>query len=153
MATVRESATFPASVHQAESCWYETGRWPQFVDELARVREVNGPWPEVGASVVWESGPAGRGTVTERVIAHQALSGQTVAVEDDAMVGEQTVWFVPAADGVEMVLELTYRIKRRNPLTPLVDLLFIRRLMGASLRRTLSRFGAELVSALRAQAR
>ena len=64
MALVRHSTTLPGSVHEAETCWYEVERWPEWVDELARVIEVNGPWPEAGAEVVWESGPAGRGRVT-----------------------------------------------------------------------------------------
>lgn len=153
MATVRVTGSFRATVHQAESCWYDTARWPAFVDELARVVEVSGPWPETGAGVVWESGPAGRGRVTERVISHEPLSGQTVSVEDGSMTGEQTVWFVPAAEGVEVVLALEYRIKRRNPLTPLIDLVFIRRLMAGSLGRTLARFGSELESAVREAAR
>jgi hypothetical protein len=153
MANVRTARKFPATVHQAETCWYDTARWPQFVDELERVVEVTGPWPRPGATVVWVSGPAGRGTVTERVSAYQPLSGQTVAVEDDSLSGQQTVSFVPAADGVEVVLELSYRIKRGNPVMPLIDLLFIRRLVAGSLERTLSRFGAELQSVVRAQAR
>src|SRR5947209_5210735 len=153
MSTVRVTGTFPASVHQAESCWYDTARWPEFVDELARVLEVSGPWPEAGAMVVWQSGPAGRGRVSERVLTHEPLANQTVEIEDDSLTGEQTVWFVPAPEGVEVVLELDYRIKRRNPLTSLIDLVFIRRLMAGSLARTLSRFGVELQSATREAAR
>jgi len=153
MARVRAAASFPATVHQAERCWYDTARWPEFVDELARVLAVEGPWPAEGASVVWESGPAGRGRVVERVVAHEALSGQTVDVCDNSISGRQSVWFVPAGAGVQVVLELDYRIRRRNPLTPLVDRLFVRRLMAASLERTLSRFGIALQGALREEAR
>ncbi len=94
--------------------------------------------------MVWESGPAGRGRVTERVVAHEPLAGQTLEVEDDSILGRQWVSFNALEDGVEVELVLAYRIKRRNPLTPLVDLLFVRRLMAGSLVRTLGAFAAEL---------
>ena len=144
MASVRVSGVFPGSVHEAEVCWYDTTRWSEWVDELADVVDVQGGWPAAGGLVVWRSGPAGRGRVTERVLAYEPLEGQTLEVEDDAITGEQTVSFEPAGDGVEVTVALRYRIRRRNPLTPLVDLLFIRRLMASSLQRTLARFGAAL---------
>jgi len=143
--TVRATAELPRSVHEAETCWYDTGRWPIWVDQLARVISVEGQWPSLGSTVVWESGPAGRGRVTERVSAYEPLGGQTVEVEDDSIIGSQSVTFTPLSDdGVTVALSLDYRIKRRNPLTPLIDLLFIRRLMAGSLRSTLGRFGTEL---------
>jgi hypothetical protein len=84
--------------------------------------------------------------VTERVIAHEALAGQTVEVQDDSITGRQSVEFTPAQEGVQVRLTLQYRITRRTPFTPLVDLLFIRRAMETSLRTTLAAFGAELAS-------
>ncbi len=51
--------TFPASVHEAERCWYDTSRWQNWVDGLDRVLETREPWPMVGGGVTWESGPAG----------------------------------------------------------------------------------------------
>ena len=144
MATVRVADVFPGSVHEAETCWYDTAGWTEWVDELAEVVDVHGDWPAEGSSVTWESGPAGRGRVTERVSWHELLEGQTVEIEDDSIRGSQSVTFTPADGGVAVALELRYRIKRRNPLTPLIDLLFIRRLMASSLQRTLGRFGASL---------
>ena len=152
MATLRVTAALPGTVHEAERCWYDTAGWEDWVDELARVVTVSGPWPQAGSAVTWESGPAGRGRVSERVVRHEPLEGQTVAVEDDSIAGEQSVAFVPTGDGVEVVFELTYRIKRRNPLTPLVDLLFVRRVMAASLARTLTRFGWALAASREAAA-
>jgi hypothetical protein len=150
VSTVRVAETFSGSVHEAETCWYDTSRWPEWVDGLARVVEVVGEWPQEGSRVRWESGPAGRGRVVEAVVEHEPLSGQTVAVEDDSIEGTQSVSFTPAASGVQIELSLTYRIKRRSPLTPLVDLLFVRGAMARSLRTTLARFGAELAGARRA---
>jgi polyketide cyclase/dehydrase/lipid transport protein len=143
------SESFPASVHEAERCWNDTSRWPEWVDELAQVVFVQGEWPRLGAVVTWQSGPNGRGRVTERVIGYEPLEGYTVEVEDDSITGEQTVSFDPAADGVEVGLALRYRIKRRSPLTALIDALFVRRLMVTSLEKTLSGFGAALAESRR----
>ena len=51
--------------------------------------------------------------------------------------------FEPAGDEVRVALTLDYELKQRRFLTPLADLLFIRRELGDSLRRTLARFGHE----------
>lgn len=144
----RVSATIeiPASVHEAETAWYDTDRWPRWVDQLARVVEVQGDWPRVGSGVVWESGPAGRGRVTERVVEHEPLQGLTVEVQDASITGSQRVTFEPVPGGVQVGLALDYRLGRRSPLSALVDLLFIRRLMAASLAKTLSGFEAVLRS-------
>jgi hypothetical protein len=144
LATVRVTDSFDCSVHEAETCWYDVARWPEWVDGLTRVVAVEGDWPRSGASVAWESGPAGRGRVTERVAAYEPLEGQVVEVEDDSIRGTQRVEFEPAQNGVLIQLTLSYSIKRRSPLTPLVDLLFIRRPMAISLTKTLQRFGLAL---------
>ena len=44
---------------------------------------------------------------------------------------------------VKVTLSLAYELKERTPLTWLVDALFVRRAMVASLRRTLTRFARE----------
>jgi hypothetical protein len=147
MSTVTVTQTFPGTVHEAESCWCDTGAWPRWVDGLARVVSVSGGWPATGATVMWESGPAGRGRVTERVAAFEPLGSQTNEVRDDSIDGRQTVAFTPVDDGVAIQLTLEYRIRQRSILTPLVDLLFVRRAMAMSLRSTLARFGAELAAA------
>jgi hypothetical protein len=144
VANVGVSESFSGSVHEAERCWYDTARWPMWVDELAHVISVEGDWPRLGSVITWQSGPNGRGRVTERVIGYEDLEGYTVEVEDDSIKGEQTVSFDPADDGVEVGLTLRYRIKKRTPLTPLIDTLFVRRIMITSLEKTLGNFGAVL---------
>jgi hypothetical protein len=147
MSTVTVTQAFPGSVHEAESCWYDTAGWSKWVDGLARVASVSGAWPGRGATVVWESGPAGRGRVTERVVAFEPLAGQTNEVSDDSIEAQQTVTFTPVDDSVEVQLSLAYRVRKRNLFTPVVDFLFIRRAMTASLESTLERFGGELSAA------
>jgi Polyketide cyclase / dehydrase and lipid transport len=108
------------------------------------VDAVEGDWPRGGATVTWQSGPAGRGHVTERVISYEPLAGQTLEISDDSIRGEQTVMFAPEQADVRVTLSLAYRITRRSPITPLIDLLFIRRAMVDSLDLTLTRFGGNL---------
>ena len=83
--------------------------------------------------------------VHERVDCDQHAAGfdpqRTVSIS-----GEQQVRFDPAEDGVEIELALRYRIKKRSPLTPLIDVLFVRRLMVTSLEKTLGGFGAVLAA-------
>jgi len=133
-------------VGAAEQLWYDPTRWPSFVDGFAHVVRVDEGWPAAGARSVWDSTPAGRGRVSERVIDHRPGEGQTLAVEDPRVHGTQEVRFSAVEDGTEVRLELVYELKERNPLTPLIDLLFIRRAMRDSLRRTLTRFRRELAA-------
>lgn len=146
MRPVRAAQRFQASVLEAERCWYDTSHWPAWVDGLDQVVQTAGPWPHAGGSVIWESGPAGRGRVTETVVAYAPADGQSVEISDDAVTGQQTVAFAAVPDGVQVTLQLAYRVHRPSPITPIVDILFVRRQMTQSLTRTLARFGAHLRS-------
>src|SRR5437763_11893662 len=149
MRVVQASQVFEGTVHEAEALWYDTAHWPRWVVGLAQVEGVSGPWAEVGGEVRWESGPAGRGQVSECVLSYEPLEGQTVEVQDESIRGTQTVSFVPEDAKVAVTLSLSYELTRRSPLMRLVDLLFIRRVMTRSLEQMLSRFGAELGTARR----
>lgn len=144
MRAVSATQTFPGSVHEAETVWYDTTRWPSWVDGLDRVTAVGEQWPAAGAEVTWHSGPAGRGRVSERVVSYEPLAGQTVAVSDESIEGRQSVRFMPDDGSVTIELTLQYGLKRRSLVTPVVDFLFIARAFTASLRSTLDRFGLEL---------
>ena len=131
------------TVGEVERRWYDTGRWPSWVDGLEQVVDVSGPWPQAGAEVTWQSGPAGRGRVVERVVEREPLKGQTSEVSDPSISGRQSVAFAAVGADVEVTLTLSYQLERRSPMTPVVDLLFIRRAMMSSLQTTLDRFAHE----------
>jgi hypothetical protein len=133
----------PGRAAEAEELWYDQHRWAAWIDGFGHVVKVEGDWPQVGARLVWESPPKGRGRVQERVTAYEPRTGQTVEVEDERLRGTQTVAFEPAGEEVRVTVTLDYELKKRNVLTPLIDRLFIRRELGDSLRRTLMRFGHE----------
>jgi hypothetical protein len=134
----------PGRIVEAEDLWYDPHRWPSWIDGFGHVAKLEGEWPKQGGRLLWDSPPKGRGRVDERVIAYEARTGHTVAVEDAKLSGTQTVTFeVAGADEVRVTLVLEYELKERNVLTPVVDPVFIRRALRESLRRTLVRFGHE----------
>ena len=59
----------PGQASDAEALWYDLRRWPSFVDGFKYIARVDGDWPAVGALVVWDSYPGGRGRVLEEVTA------------------------------------------------------------------------------------
>jgi hypothetical protein len=143
---VRASVVVPGLASEAEALWYDTTRWPTFVDGLHHVARLEGDWPRAGARVLWDSPPGGRGRVQERVTAYVAREGQTVAVEDEKIHGTQRVTFTPIEGGVTVALELEYVLKEQRPGMAFVDLLFIRRPQRESLQRTLRRFRTEVAA-------
>ncbi len=140
----RATTVVAGPVAEVEALFYDEHRWPSWLDGFGAVSSLQGEWPARGAVLDWTSKPGGRGAVRERVVAHAPGEGQEVAVEDERLEGTQTVAFTEGERGVvEVALTLDYRLKERNPLTPLVDLFFVRRAMAASLQRSLARFARE----------
>jgi hypothetical protein len=84
--------------------------------------------------------------VVERVTRYEARVGQSAEVEDERLRGVQSIGFAALEDGVEVSLELEYALKEGGPLKAITDVLFIRRALGDSLRRTLARFVRELAA-------
>jgi hypothetical protein len=118
-------------------------RWPTFVDGFGHAERLDDTWPEIGAKIVWKSGPAGRGTVTEKVT--RALPGalHEVAVFEEKLDGTQTITFAPVDEATWVELHLEYSVSVGGPLKPIVDVLFIRRAQNDALARTLRRFRTE----------
>jgi uncharacterized membrane protein len=146
MAVARAAIGVAGSISEAEALWYDTSRWPAWVDGLGHVLKVDESWPQAGARLVWESRPGGRGRVLEQVTRYEPRTGQVVEIEDERVVGTQTLRFEPAEDGARVSLELDYKLKPGVFLRTLVDLLFVRRAMADSMRRTLRRFERELAA-------
>jgi uncharacterized membrane protein len=132
------------SAEAAYELWIDTSRWPTFVDGFKHVETISGDWPNEGAKLVWRSPPAGRGRVTEKVIANEPGARFATIVFEERITGTQTVTFTPR----EVTLELEYELQQGGPLKALVDALFIRRSQSESLQRTLTRFRREAGEAL-----
>jgi hypothetical protein len=138
MATVSASEELVLPPPVARRLWTDLSRWATFVDGFAHVVEVAPEWPEPGAKLVWQSTPAGRGRVTERVL-ECADDAFVTQVYEERLNGVQSLAF-----GVgEIAMELEYELTQGGPLRALTDVLFIRRALTDSLRRTLRRFATE----------
>jgi hypothetical protein len=125
------------------------------VDGFARVTASEG-YPERGGRLSWESTPAGRGRVNERVLEHEPRRLHRVAYSDPGSAGELETSFemVPAGDGkrrtrVRQVLR--YELQQAGPLAVLTDRLFIRSQMRGSLQRSLADLSIEVAEAAEAR--
>ncbi|HEY8637974.1 MAG TPA: SRPBCC family protein [Solirubrobacteraceae bacterium] len=146
MGSTQAAIAVAGTIAGAEELWYDLTRWPAFVDGFGHVTKQDEDWPRAG-TLVWDSNPGGRERVIERVTYFEARIGQDAEVEDGKLTGTQRLRFAALGDGrVEVALELRYALKDRTPLTPLLDVFFIRRALGDSLRRTLVRFSRELAA-------
>jgi hypothetical protein len=140
--TARARASVPLTPTDALALWSDVDRWPTFVEGFARRLELSSDWPAVGARVVWESGPEGRGRVTETVVEHDPDRFATQVFEE-ALMGVQTLRVASAGHGSEVELTLEYQLSKYGPLAGLADAIFIRRALRDALSRTLFRFGLE----------
>jgi polyketide cyclase/dehydrase/lipid transport protein len=142
MAKIERTGFAPVTPAVAARLWVDTNRWPTFVDGFGHIVEIDEAWPEPRSKVVWQSGPAGRGRVTERI--REITDGAVVSdVFDTQMTAIQAVRFEPADDGSDVFLSLDYELQRGGPLRGLTDVLFIRRALAMALERTLRRFSTE----------
>jgi uncharacterized membrane protein len=144
MGVARDAVTVPLPPEAAFDLWTDLSRWPTFVDGFAHVERVDDSWPAEAAKLVWRSGPAGRGVVTERVVASEPGERLVTQVFEERMRGAQALRFEPVEAGSTRVdMELDYRLTRGGPLAAVTDALFIRRAVTDAVRRTLRRFATE----------
>jgi Polyketide cyclase / dehydrase and lipid transport len=123
--------------------WTDPSRWSTFVEGFARLVERDPGWPAEGARVIWESIPAGRGRVTEKVIEPPASDRFASRVFEERLVGVQTFRAAESEGGSRVELSLEYTLTKYGPFGAVADAIFIRRALRDSLRRTLFRFGIE----------
>ncbi|MEA2364437.1 MAG: hypothetical protein QOD71_3582 [Thermoleophilaceae bacterium] len=142
MRTARAEAEVPLAPEAALRLWMDVSRWSSFVEGFARVVELDSQWPAAGSRAIWESVPAGRGRVTEKV-AEGAPGRFATLVFEDRMAGRQTFRAIESEGGARVELSLEYTLTKYGPLGPVADVIFIRRALRDSLRRTLTRFGVE----------
>jgi hypothetical protein len=143
MGVARERAVTVLAPRQALDLWLDTSRWPTFVDGFGALERRHERWPEPGATVVWQSKPGGRGTVTEKVAELEPPGRVAIDVLDGQLSGRQTVTFEDDEGGSRILVELDYRLTEGGPLRAVADVIFIRRALRDSIRRTLQRFAVE----------
>ena len=132
----------PLTPEAALRLWTDVARWPSFVEGFARVVELDPEWPAQGSRAIWESVPAGRGRVTEKV-ADGAPGRFATMVFEDRLAGRQTFRAIESEGGARVELALDYTLTKYGPLGAVADVIFIRRALRDSLRRTIARFAVE----------
>jgi len=146
MGVAGEMATVALPPERAFALWADVRRWSTFVDGFARAERLDDAWPAVGAKLVWQSTPDGRGRVTERVTACEPGRLLVTEVFEERLTGSQSVSFEPdpeAGDAAIVRIELDYELASGGPLRAVSDFLFIRRALADALARTLRRFATE----------
>jgi uncharacterized membrane protein len=142
MAELEESVLVGASLADAWGYYFEPSGWPAWVDGFHAVESAEG-YPEAGGTLVWRSTPAGRGTVRERVLAHEPRTLHRIAFEDPESSGELTTRFEIEGEGTRLTLKLSYALPSSGPLAWLTERVFVRGQVRGSLQRTLARFRLE----------
>lgn len=142
MRTAGAGTDVPLAPAAALALWADVSRWPSFVEGFARLVENDPGWPAPDARMVWESVPAGRGRVTEKVVESSEDRIATMVFEE-RLAGRQEFRVAPGPRGAAVELSLEYTLTKYGPLGVVADALFIRRAIRDSLRRTLFRFGVE----------
>jgi hypothetical protein len=140
--TARAAGVVPLAPEGALALWTNLDRWASFVEGFAHVLEVSEDWPAEGSRTIWESGPGGRGRVTEKVVEH-SNSRFATRVSEEALQGRQSFGVGEDADGARVELALEYELTKYGPLRAVADSIFIRRSLRDALGRTLRRFAIE----------
>jgi hypothetical protein len=141
--TARAETEVVLTPEAALRLWTDPTRWATFVEGFARVVEQDAGWPGEGSRLVWESVPAGRGRVTEKVLRGAAADRFATQVFEERLMGVQTFRAAESETGSRVELSLEYALTKYGPLGGLADAIFIRRALRDSLGRTLSRFAVE----------
>jgi hypothetical protein len=123
--------------------WIDPARWSTFIEGFGHVIEQEAGWPAEGTRLVWESVPAGRGRVTEKVVTAPAADRFATRIFEERLIGLQTFRVAESEGGSRVELSLEYTLTKYGPLNVVADAIFIRRAVRDSLRRTLFRFGVE----------
>ena len=142
MAEVGAEIEIAAPLADVWGVYFDPESWRSWVDGFARVTASDG-YPERGGTLSWESTPAGRGRVSERVLEHEPRHLHRIAYTDPGSAGELETRFemLPAGEGVRRTRvrqTLRYELHEGGPVAALTERFFIRSQMRRSLQRSLA---------------
>ena len=143
MATVGAEVEITAAPAAVWDLYFDHDRLLELVDQFAFVVDST-DYPEVGGTLVWRSGRAGRGEVTETVTEHEPRSRHRISFSDPETEGELLTVFEPTEHGTRCRQEMTYNLRNAGFFARAADVFFVRSQMGASLERSLIALRAEL---------
>lgn len=142
MGSATAEISISATLAEVWSQYFDAEGWRVWVDGFAAV-EASAGYPLEGGSLIWRSRPQGRGTVEERVLAHEPRRLHRIAFADEHSQGEMETRFAIEGSVVRIEQTVTYSLARQGALGPLTDILFVRPQIRRSLQRSLERFRYE----------
>jgi uncharacterized protein YndB with AHSA1/START domain len=149
MGSTSQTILIEASLAETWDYYFDPHGWSAWVDGFQATEAADG-YPDEGGTLRWRSVPAGRGTVTERVLEHEPRRRHRIAFEDPQSSGELETTFAIDGEATRVTLRVDYRLPGRGPLAWLTDRLFVRGQVRGSLGRSLLRLKHEVeeISAL-----
>jgi uncharacterized membrane protein len=142
--TLADSITVQASLADAWDYYFQPRGWPAWVDGFHAVDGSHG-YPEEGGTLIWSSTPAGRGQVTEQVLAHEPRKLHRISFTDPESSGElETTFEISGDEKTTVGLQLTYALASGGAFAWLAERFFVRGQVAKSLRRTLLRYRLEV---------
>jgi uncharacterized protein YndB with AHSA1/START domain len=137
MPKVSEELQIPATLAETWRLYFDPASWSRWVDEFRALDSISDDYPEAGARLVWHSGPAGRGQVSETVLEHEPRRLHRIRFADPSSEGELTTTFRIEGDGTRVGLELDYSLVSGGLFSRVTDIFFIRSQMAQMLIRSL----------------
>jgi hypothetical protein len=138
MARVEASSVVPASLAEAWDGYFDPSGWPEWVDAFAGLVSSEG-YPQAGGTLVWRTGAAGRGEVTEEVQAHEPRRLHRIGFEDPTMTGTLETTFAIEGEATRVTQAMTYGLVERG-IFALLGAFFVRSQVKRSLDRSLTAF-------------
>jgi hypothetical protein len=135
---VEHEVVAPVSLAEAWEAYFDPRTWAEWVDAFAGVVSFEG-YPDAGGTLVWRTGAAGRGEVTETVEAHEPRRLHRIAFSDPTMTGTLETTFAIEGEGVRVGQAMTYRLAERG-LFAFLGALFVRSQVRRSVERSLTAF-------------
>lgn len=135
MGVAEDSVLVEASLAETWDAYFDPAGWPEWVDAFAGVVSTDG-YPLHGGRLVWRTGPAGRGEVTEEVIAHEPRTLHRVQFSDPTMTGELETRFGLEGPGTRVSQAMSYSLAERGVFA-FLGALFVRSQVKRSLQRSL----------------
>ena len=136
MATVEATTVVPASLAETWDAFFDPAGWPEWVDAFAGLVSSE-RYPEVGGRLVWRTGTAGRGEVSEEVIQHEPRRLHVVRFADPTMTGVLRTTFAFEGSKARVSQAMEYHLAERG-LFAFLGALFVRSQVRRSLERSLA---------------
>ena len=127
-----------ASLAETWDAFFEEGNWTAWGDAFGGVVSSEG-YPETGGRLVWRTGAAGRGEVSEEVLAHEPRTLHLIAFSDPTMSGKLETRFSLEGSETRVTQAMDYRLAERGVFA-FLGALFVRSQVARSLERSLAGF-------------